>query len=200
MAKSHTTKKHRNKKLIKKAQQLAEQQVAEELKFAYVDWWVKRELERLVANNVLIIHPEESKSYRIAYFKISQCGDTWQVVNERNQQTLVFSGKSSAVFYCLFEHKQYFDKSRELLTYDRSVQNLESNRKFLSHKYKQAQEKKDGFAQDLCEARLSDVVPRLDDAKEQLQKILNSAKYIKLWDIKNHETIRNRKQGDRQAH
>jgi hypothetical protein len=200
MAKSHITKKHRNKKLIKQAQQLAEQQVAEELKFAYVDWWVKRELERLVANNVLIIHPEENKSYRIAYFKISQYGDVWHVTNERDRRTLVFSVKSSAVFYCLFEHKQYFDKSQELLIYDRSVQNLESNRKFLNHKYKQALEKKDEFAQDLCEARLSDVVPRLDNAKEQLQKILNSAKYIKLWDTKNHEIIRNRKQGDRQAH
>jgi len=200
MAKSHTPKK-RNNKLLKRANDLAEQEVAKELALAYVDWWVTQEIKRLISSNVLVIFPDsENETYYICNYKLEKTENHWTVTSTRNSNTLRFSQQASAVFYCLFEHKHYFVKSKEIQVYDNMVLSLESDQRFLKHKYKQARAKQDGFGMDLCDARLSNIMPKLEYAKEHLQKLLNSAKYIKLWDTNNHETNRNRKQGDSQAH
>jgi len=198
MAKSRTSKK-RNPKILKKATQLAGIQVAEELTVAYVDWWMQQEIKRLISSNTLVILPAPGgDTYQISTSTITKRKECWEVTSSRNDKIKIFSSRESAVFYCLFDYKKLYVRAQEISIYDSHVLNLETDRRFLKHKYMQAREKGQGFEMDLYEARLSDVVPKLEHAKDYLQKLLNSAKYIKLWDTNNHETIRNRKQGDSQ--
>jgi hypothetical protein len=179
MAASHISKKQRKQK----AYRLAEQQVAEELVAAYLGWWAAQEVQRLVNKGAVLVLPAESGTgYRIGYFKTVKEGEWWRVINERSSQELMFSGKFPAVFYCLFECKQLYKKSQELLNQDNIVRQLDNDSRLFRHKYKRACELKNSFAQDLWLARSSDVNPRLTLAQEELQKLINSAKYIKIWD------------------
>lgn len=70
----------------------------------------------------------------------------------------------------------------ELLAQDQTVRKLDQEYQMYRHKYKSASAAHNGFAQDLCLARLSDVGPKLTAAQEYLDKLINSAKYIKIWD------------------
>ena len=178
MAKSHITKKQAKKT----ARRLAEQQVAEEVVYAYVDWWATKEIQRLVNHGTLVIVPQGNTGYRIGHLVATKENSHWLVTNERDTEKQFFSNKFSAVFYCLFECKKMYRKSADLLMQDQIVSRLENDSLFLKHKYKIAQETKNSFALDLCVARLSDVTPRLKYAQEELQKMIISAKYIKIWD------------------
>ena len=179
MAESHISKKQRKQK----AYRLAQQQVAEEVVSAYLSWWAGQEVQRLINKGTLLVIPTDSGTgYRIGHFKTTKEGEWWKVTNERSSREMMFSGKFPAVFYCLFECKKLYKKSQELLNQDNIVRQLDNDSRLYRHKYKRACELKNSFAQDLWLARSSDVNPRLTTAQEELQKLINSAKYIKIWD------------------
>jgi hypothetical protein len=179
MVASHISKKQRKQKAYK----LAEQQVAEELVAAYLSWWAGQEVQRLINKGTMLVLPaEKGTGYRIGYFTATKEGEWWRVVNERSSVELQFSSKFPAIFYCLFECKRLYKKSQELLYQDNMVRQLDNDSRLFRHKYKRACELKNSFAQDLWLARSSDVNPRLTAAQEELQKLINSAKYIKIWD------------------
>ena len=179
MAASHTVKK-RAKKL---AHKLAEEQVLHELFDHYLVHWSKQELGSLIKQNKLIVLPlDNPKGYQIGRFQLWQQHKNWNVRDIINETTFVFYDKQAAVFYCMFEMLQKYNRSREIKYQDNWVNKLDQDHEFFRHKYKIAQQSKNLFAQDLCEARLSDIKPRLEFAQEQLQKMITSAKYIKIWD------------------
>jgi hypothetical protein len=179
MAASHISKKQRKQK----AYDLAQQQVAEEVVSAYLSWWAGQEVQRLINKGTLLVIPADSGTgYRIGHFKTTKEGEWWRVISDRHSTELQFSSKISAVFYCLFECKNLLHKSQELLSHDTMVRQLDNDSRLYRHKYKRACELKNSFAQDLWLARSSDVNPRLTAAQEELQKLINSAKYIKIWD------------------
>jgi hypothetical protein len=177
MVASHTTKKRRKEAAVRQAQF----QVVEELFATYLTVWSQQEIQRLVSTGTLLVLPANG-GLRVGHFLIRKQADVWEVNSERNDHALNFSSKISAVFYCLYECRRQFQKSNELYLQDTMVQKLDHDSRLYRHKYKRACENKNFFAKDLWEARTSDVVPRLEAAQEELQKIINSAKYIKIWD------------------
>lgn len=179
MAESPITK-NRFKKLARK---LAEEQVVEELLSTYLNWWTRQEIHKLVSQGTLLLLPtERGQGYIIGHFTLQKQDTYWAALNRRNDKTLVFYDKLAGIFYCLFEHRQMYKKSMELWQYDSKLRKLDNDQRLYRHKYKIACEQKDGFAQDLWQARLSDVTPQLEYVQEQLQKMINWAKYIKIWD------------------
>ena len=179
MAASHTAKK-RAKKL---AHSIAEEQVLHELLDHYLVHWSKQELGNLIKQNKLIVLSlDNPKGYQIGRFRIWQDNKIWNIRDIINEKDFVFYDKQAGVFYCMFEMLQQYNQSRELKTQASWVKKLDQDHEFFRHKYKIAQQSKNSFALDLCEARLSDIKPRLEFAQEQLQKMITSAKYIKIWD------------------
>ena len=179
MVASHTVKKQRKQK----AYQLAEQQVAEELMSVYLSWWSKQQIKTLVNTGQLIMLPlPSSNGYRINQFEVYPESGYWTTVNTNGDRKVIFSSKISAVMYCLLEYKKLYNRSMELETHDQMVRKLDQDYQMYRHKYKSASAVHNGFAQDLYNARLSEVGPRLTAAQEYLDKLINSAKYIKIWD------------------
>ena len=179
MAASHTTKK-RIKKLARK---LAEQEIAEELMATYLNWWTKQEIHNLVSTGTLVMLPQgQGQSYIIGKNSLEKLDNYWLVTSTQSDVKLLFKEKMSAVFYCLYEHKRMYHASREIWQQDDILRKLDNDQSLYRHKYKIACEKQNSFAQDLWQARLSDVTPRFQDARERLQKMINRAKYIKIWD------------------
>lgn len=179
MAVSHTTKKQRKKA----AWQMATEQVAEEVVTAYLSWWTKQEIQRLISNGALVVYPAANgKGHYVCNSHVWKDGGWWRVQKNNSDTILTFFDRQAAIFYCLFDHKKMFQKSLDILQHDYTVRKLEQDQQIYKYKYKQAQETNNWFARDLWNARLSDVNPRLEQAEEQLRKLVNSAKYIKLWD------------------
>jgi hypothetical protein len=179
MVASHITKKRRKQKAYK----LAEQQVAEEIMTTYLSWWSKQQIQTLVNTGELIMLPlPNSNGYRINQYDVYPDSGAWAVDNKNNDKKILFSSKISAVMYCLLEYKKLYKRSIELRAQDQSVRRLDHDYQLYRHKYKSASAAHDGFAQDLYDARLSDVGPKLTAAQEYLDKLINSAKYIKIWD------------------
>ncbi len=178
MAKSPTSK----KQIKRLAYRMAEAQVVENLFNYYLTWWTKQEIHNLVKQGSLVIIPLENHSLQVSHFRISPYKKIWQVSSSRSSVTLDFNEKLSALFYCLYEHKKMYRSSAELLLQDNLLGKLENDEQFYKHKYTIAQKKQDGFKQELWEARLSSTTPHVNLAREQLQKMIKRAKYIKIWD------------------
>jgi hypothetical protein len=178
MAKSRTSK----KQIKRRAYEMAQAQVVENLLTYYLDWWSKQEIHNLVKQNNLVILPLENNGIQISHHSITAHNSSWRVRSNRHDRILMFTEKLSAIFYCLFEHKKLYQRSAEIYYQDRLLGKLENDEQLYRHKYIMAQRKQDQFDQDLWEARLSDTVPRLNLAREQLQKMIKRAKYIKIWD------------------
>lgn len=173
MAASHITK--------KQARRLAELKVAEELFTTVLAYWTKQEVQSLVRSGTLVVL-RIPNGYRIGQFRMTAMNEMWHVTNEFNDLNYEFANKSAAVFFCLLECKLQYRRSKELLYQDAEVNRLEKDQRILNHKYKKACISKDTFGQDLYQARLSDTNPKLAFAREQLEKLIKSAKYIKIWD------------------
>lgn len=165
----------------KQAKRLAEIQVAEELFTTYLAMWSRQEVQSMVSNGSLVVLRVKN-GYRVGPHQVVEHKGRWQVTSDFNDHALDFSNKKAAIFYCLLEHKKLYTRSKDLFYSDGEVHRLELDQKLYRHKYKQACESKDTFGQDLCLARLSDVTPKLKAAQERLEKMINSAKYIKIWD------------------
>ena len=179
MAASPTTK----KRVKKIARQMAEVQVAEELFGHYLNYWTQKEVSTLVKNGVLVVLPlEHRQGYQVGKYHIWKHNDSWIVLNIGNDSSIRFRDRLAAVFYSVFESRKLFHRAQEIWQADQLVRRLDYDQSFYRHKYKKACELHNEFAQDLYQARLSDVVPQLDFAQEHLQKMIKSAKYIKIWD------------------
>jgi hypothetical protein len=178
MAKSRTSK----KRIKHLAYRMAEAQVVENLLNYYLTWWTKQEIQNLVKQGDLVILPLENDGLQVAHFKILPDHKIWKVVNAKSSRELCFNEKLCALFYCLYEHKKMYRSSAELLLQDTLLGKLENDEQFYRHKYTIALKKQDRFKQDLWEARLSYTTPHVNLAREQLQKMIKRAKYIKIWD------------------
>ena len=179
MAESRTAK----KRIKKLAHKIAEEQVIDELLTTYLNWWTRQEIQNLVSKGTLLLLPaEHGTGYIIGQFTLKQQEGYWVAVNQSNDVTLTFYDKLASIFYCLFEYRKMYRKSAELWNCDSKLRKLDNDQKLYRHKYKIACEQKNSFAQDLWQARLSDVTPQLMHTQEQLQKMINWAKYIKIWD------------------
>lgn len=173
------------KKQVKKlARNLAEKQVVADIMYTYLNWWTRQEIDRLVTSGELLLIPAEHGGYYVGKYLITQTTHSgWEVCDAWGDHIGYFSGCQIAVFYSMFEQKNWFKKATDLKRQDREFLKLDNDVKFYHHKYKQARATGSGFDVDLWEARLSDSTPRLDHAREELQKLVTSAKYTnKVWE------------------
>jgi hypothetical protein len=189
MAKSPTK---RNQELKKKARALAEEAVAQDLIYTYLNWWTRKQVDQLVHTGNLVIMPADNGYMLGKHQIINNQNDGWTVLNQHDDILGYFSTCQTAVLYSLFEQKHLYSRSNVLKICDHEVIKLDNNVRYFRHKYKHAIANGQGFKADLWEARLSDSVPKLEHAKDELQKLVISAKYMKVWD-NDHETARIRK-------
>jgi hypothetical protein len=196
MGTSHTSKKRR-KKPTKNLVELANTQAATEtiaqLLARLLDKWTKSELSRLVANNRLVCIDLSKNLYRIGNHTLQKHKDqSWSVRGIDGQFVHSFISKHAAVFYCLYESKRMYHKSREFLNMDAELDRMSKQVTEYVTYLKLAIEHKDTFKQDLYIARLSYAAPKLELLETNLQKSIISAKYSKVWEFNNHETTRTR--------
>lgn len=175
MAKSRIKRKAVNKP------QLTEVIAATEATSLYIGVWAKQEAERLLKKEPIIIPTKNG--FHVGKFTVKNANHTWHVYNVWDEFVNAFSSKQSAVSWCILEHIGRIIQSRKLMDQDAKVSKYTQDQTNYYHSKQQAIKRGDYFAVDLSEARLAKVQSMLEDAKNDLEKTLNSAKYLKgIWE------------------
>ena len=185
MAASHTTKKHYNpKQLRQKAEQQAFAEVMATVMSGLLDHWSKDELDKLSVSNTVVCAQTGADRYRVGKYNLSRQQGGWNVCSISGDKVHDFFNKQAAVFYCLFSSRNKYQRAQELLAEDRQLSQLQGELDWYYHRLKLAVEHRDEWRQDLYLARLSWCKPQLEQHRSNMQKIITSAKYSKVWENK----------------
>ncbi len=147
----------------------------------YVVTWTKSEAERLFSKELVII--ETDQGYRVGRYHIKNLGASWAVYDQWEACVGYFTCKRSAVTWSLLFQTGKLTASRTLLKEDNLVNKLIQDTTYYNFRKQRAIKRGDYFKADLCEARLTGITGLLSRAKDDLEKTLNSTKYLKgIWE------------------
>ena len=177
MAKSRTRKS--NKKLAKP--QLKEVIQATEAASIYIGVWTKKETRRILQTEPVIV-PVNS-GYMVGKHTVKSVDGSWHVYNVWHEFMHSFSNKKSAIYWCLLQTLGKLNHSKTLLDQDHWYTKCEQDRLHYIRSRRRAVAQKDFFKVDIWDARLSKNQNVLEIAKNDLEKTLSSAKYLKgIWE------------------
>jgi hypothetical protein len=103
----------------------------------------------------------------------------WRVT-DGDQQLFDFFNRKDAIYYCIALHKQKIQLAKDIQHCDSLLNRLEFDASLYRQRYKKAQAKGDAWGEEYYSARYTETMDRIEQAKKELRKSLNLAKYIKL--------------------
>jgi hypothetical protein len=116
----------------------------------------------------------------VGRYKVQKIDDRcWRVMLD-HQQLFDFFNRKDAIYYCIALHKQQTQLARDIQQCDSLLNKLEFDAALYRLRYKKAQAKSDDWAEEYYSARYTETMDRIEQAKKELKKSLNLAKYIKL--------------------
>jgi hypothetical protein len=160
-----------------------EQMVAQAV--SYFKNWSEDELTALIAkqtrsNQMPFIAPIGKNGYVVGNYAVRLVDNNWWEVHYRFSDTVhVFTSKLAAICYAVYSQTGKDTKADVILKNDAEVSKLTIKSENFYFRFKQAQKKKDQQKIDLFLVRYQESAGKLTLAKSNLEKSLNSAKYIK---------------------
>jgi len=147
----------------------------------YVKQWTKQEAHRLAKQELVII--PANWGLQVGKYSVKNTVQGWRVENGSGDLINNFTSKRSAVAWCIVYQTNRHAISERLLKQDNRLSKLSQDHINYLHSKQQAHKKRDYFAVDVAEARLLESTVHLEAAKIDLEKTLNSAKYLKgIWE------------------
>ena len=148
----------------------------------YVKYWTETELQRLtVDENLPVCLPLGNRGFLIGPFKVLSVGKhCWRVLDRNDEIVHDFGQKLSAVFYCLATQDNRLNLARNILTADAEVSRLELDQDTYANTRRVSLKKQDYFRADLANMRYINARYQLDYANQELEKTINTAKYLKV--------------------
>lgn len=147
----------------------------------YVVEWTTSEARRLLRQELVIT--ETARGYQVGKFTVENSGVTWIVNDQWGALINYFSCKKSAIIWCLLSQTGKLTASQKLLKEDSLVNKLSQDITYYTFGKQRALKNGDYFKADLCDARLTSTALPLSRARDDLEKTLNSAKYLKgIWE------------------
>ena len=149
----------------------------------YISQWTEQELQTITKNERMpYIWPIEGVGYIIGHYRVLNNRGIWQVRDKDNELLYTFTEKLSAVFYVLCDVTKRYNLARNLRVADERVNRLRNDVVHYEASVKRAKKNKKFDNLDIWKARLNESNTQLQHANQELQKTLNSAKYIKYWE------------------
>lgn len=161
--------------------QLATAEAAVNIASEFVKLWIKEESKKILSYDPVIIPTKTG--YRVGKFNVAMIATQhWQVTDQFNEHPLSFSEKRSAVLYCILYQLNRYNKAQDVLQLDQAYSKLYTDFVYYEHCIRKALKRSDMFTVDVTVARRDETKHKLEIAKNDLQKTLSQAKYIKIWD------------------
>ena len=149
----------------------------------YISQWTEQELRTISKReNMPYIWPIDKVGHVIGHYRVLNNNGIWQVRDSDNKLIHIFTEKTSAIFYVLCDVTKRYNLSRKLLVADMEVNNLRNDIIHYEASIRRAKVNKNYDSVDIWRARLQNATIELSIANQELQKSLNSAKYIKYWE------------------
>ena len=153
-----------------------------DLAIAKVNHWAKSELNYIrFALDQPVVIPISNTLWVIGGFYIKHLGPHQYKVSQDSTLVHIFYNKQAAVLYAALTKAHYFKTADSILAADREVAKLSDELEFYSKKLT-SKSKKDPFKRQLWYTKYNDLKLKYIPAKEELEKRISSAKYIKIWD------------------
>ena len=141
--------------------------------------WVREELKTVLPN---IIWRNEAGEYEVfGRYKIARKKDGYHVVCHATDVGL-FSSTKSAISWCVADKYRDYNLARQIQTADSNVSRLRNDIVHYEASIRRAKVNKKYDSVDIWKSRLYNANTELEMANQELQKSLNSAKYIKYWE------------------
>jgi len=142
--------------------------------------FTESELEKLNQGPLPFCYQIGAGTLIVGRFKIIKDDDKCWRVFDGNNQLFDFFNRKDAIFYCIAKHKKRDDIAAEIQLGDTLVGALEFDATLYRYRYRRAQEANDQWNVDLFSNKYTETMAKLEQAKKQLKKSLDSAKYIKV--------------------
>jgi hypothetical protein len=153
-----------------------------DLALSKVNIWAKKELNYIrFALNYPIVMPINSNLWVIGDYIIKNVGQHRYKVTQDNKIIHTFYSRPAAVLYAALSKMRYYKTADGLLNADIDVARIYDELEFYTFKLT-SKNKKDPFKTQLWQARYNDYKLRFNPAREELEKRILSAKYIKIWE------------------
>ena len=178
----HTKRKFKPKAYEKLGFSYGQVEQAAKVTTEYLKEWTDRELRHLVVDQKLpVCLPLGAHGFLIGRYQMRPEGKhTWRVLDNNQDFVHDFSRKLSAVFYCLTTQLNKLNLAREILIADNIVGKLEMDQDHYMHSIKSYTKKQDFFRVDLARMRFIQADLQLKFAVGELEKTINTAKYLKV--------------------
>jgi len=156
--------------------------LAADIATQYVKYWTQNELKRLALDeNLPVCLALGDRGFLIGHYKVMSIGQhCWRVLDHNDERVHDFGRRLSAVFYCLTTQANKFNLAREILAADTQVSRLEADQDTFANTRHINLKKKDYFRADLANMRYINTRYQLHHANEELEKTINTAKYLKV--------------------
>lgn len=151
----------------------------------YVKNWKRKELVNFAftkTNKIPVVIPIDKDAYIIGRFGLKKENGTWKLSDIIEDQHFNFSKRSSAVLYAVCSQMGQHKIANEIQLYDSDVLRIAHQLEIFNYKLQRAIQKKDSWRTDYFRILSSRANFRLQDAKNQLEKTTNLAKYFKIWE------------------
>lgn len=146
---------------------------------AGVRQWAKQEAKNIRYDlSYPTILPINKKTFVIGNFKIEILSDHDHLVHKDKKFVHTFYNKKAAVFYCVLTKKNYFNLADKILIRDKTVSMLYDDIQFFQEKLNK---NKDSFKHQLWHSRLSELKSKFMLNNQELDKIILTTKYSKIW-------------------
>jgi hypothetical protein len=116
----------------------------------------------------------------VGRYRVQKIDDRCWRVMLNHQQLFDFFNRKDAIYYCIALHKQQTQLARDIQQCDSLLNRLEFDAALYRLRYKKAQQIQDSWGEEYYSARYTQTMDRIEQAKKELRKSLNLAKYIKL--------------------
>jgi hypothetical protein len=120
------------------------------------------------------------KDILVGRYKVIRINDNcWRVMSS-DRQLFDFFNRKGAIFYCIALHKEKKQLASDIQQCDSLLNRLEFDAALYRQRYKKAQQKEDNWGEEYYSARYTETMNRIEQAKKEIKKNLNLAKYIKV--------------------
>lgn len=153
-----------------------------DLALSKVNHWARQELNYLrhALDYPVCINLNESH-WVIGNFNIKHLGEHRYRVTANGKEVHTFYSKRAAIFYSVLTKIQHYNSADKLLQDDTRVAKLYDDLGFFAAKLAPSV-KKDSFKLQLWQTRYIETKTQYTLARQELEKRINSAKYMKIWE------------------
>ena len=145
------------------------------------DWTVKESRSIALKENSPICIPSGNKGFLVGRYHMQEItAECFRVVDHNQEFVYDFGHRLSAIFYCYCSHINRINLARCIIESDQRVVKLKQDKDFYANTIKVSAKKQDFFRLDVANMRHAQAQEQLKFAIEELQKTINTAKYLKV--------------------